>query len=105
MAMLPPPILPTEAPGLVSVSVIDALTPGNTLVGENATVMLGVATAAMVMVTICVPVPPPLVAVTVAVDDPAAEGVPVINPVPPATLRPKGNPVAPKLVGVFVAVI
>ena len=105
MVMLPPPIKADAAPGLVSVSVIEALVLTATDVGAKATVMLGVATAAMVMVTICVPVPPPFVAVTVGLKVPAAVGVPVISPVPAATLRPAGKPAAPKLVGVFVAVI
>lgn len=43
--MLPPPILPTDAAGLVSVNVIVAFVPVTTLVGANATVMEGVAAA------------------------------------------------------------
>jgi len=51
------------------------------------------------------PVPPPLVALSVTVDVPAAVGVPEIRPEAVFTARPAGNPVAPKLVGVLVAVI
>ena len=52
-----------------------------------------------------VPVPPLLVAERVTVEFPAAAGVPEIRPVEVFTERPEGKPVAPKLVGVLVAVI
>jgi hypothetical protein len=61
--------------------------------------------ALMVSVRVAVPVPPALVALRVTVEVPAAVGVPEINPVALFTVNPAGNPVAPKLVGVFVAVI
>jgi hypothetical protein len=51
-----------------------------------------------------VPVPPAFVALTVALKDPALLGVPEINPVAALTLRPAGNPDAPKLVGLLLAV-
>jgi hypothetical protein len=50
-------------------------------------------------------VPLALVALSVTVEVPAAVGVPEIIPLVLLTDRPAGNPVAPKLVGVFVAVI
>ena len=79
-----------DPPGLVSVSVIDALVLTATDVGANATVMLGVATAAMVMVTICVPVPPPLVALMVVAPLPATVGEPERSPVAVLKLKPSG---------------
>jgi hypothetical protein len=51
------------------------------------------------------PVPPLFVAFNVTLADPAAVGVPEINPETLFTVRPAGNPVAPKLVGELVAVI
>jgi hypothetical protein len=63
------------------------------------------APAAIVSVRVAWPVPLPLVALNVTVEVPAAVGVPEINPLVPFTDSPAGNPVAPKLVGVFVAVI
>jgi hypothetical protein len=50
-------------------------------------------------------VPPLLVAVSVRLEAPAAVGVPEIKPDAVLTVRPLGNPDAPKLVGEFVAVI
>ena len=61
--------------------------------------------AEIVRVSVALPVPPLLVALSVTVEVPAVVGVPEINPLVPFTERPAGNPVAPKLVGVFVAVI
>jgi hypothetical protein len=61
--------------------------------------------AAMLSVSGAVTVPFPLVALRVTVDVPDAVGVPEINPVVLFTVNPPGNPVAPKLVGLFVAVI
>jgi hypothetical protein len=46
-----------------------------------------------------------LVAPIVTLDVAAAVGVPVIFPVEELTLRPAGNPVALKLVGLLLAVI
>ena len=69
-------------------------------------VMVGATVAAvMVILSACVPVPPMLVAVMVALKVPAADGVPEMTPVLGLTLSPAGIPVAPKLVGVFVAVM
>jgi hypothetical protein len=59
----------------------------------------------MVNVRVLVPVPPALVALTVTDEVPAVVGVPEITPVPVLTLNPPGNPVAPKLVGLLLAVI
>jgi len=50
-------------------------------------------------------VPPLLVALSVTLEVPAPVGVPEIKPATASTVRPAGNPDAPKLVGVFVAVI
>jgi len=59
-----------------------------------------------VSVRVAVPVPALLVALIVTVDvPPVPVGVPEITPVAVLTDRPAGNPVAPKLVGVLVAVI
>ena len=52
-----------------------------------------------------VPVPPAFVALSVTVEIPAACGIPEITPVMVLTDRPAGRPEAPKLVGLFVAVI
>lgn len=90
---------------LLSVSVISAFTPGNTLAGAKLTDIDGVAAAAIVMLSPWLPVPLALVALTVAAKVPAADGVPVIWPVPALTPSPAGKPVAPKLTGVFVASI
>ena len=71
-----------------------------------ALVMVGATVAAvMVMASACVPVPPALVAVRVAVVVPRTDELPLITPVPVLTLRPRGKPVALKLVGELVAVI
>jgi hypothetical protein len=51
------------------------------------------------------PVPPLLVALTVTLEVPTPAGVPEIKPETVFTVTPAGNPVAPKLVGVLVAVI
>ena len=58
-----------------------------------------------VKVSVALPVPPALVALIVTVYVPAIVGVPEIKPVLVFTLKPGGKPVAPKLVGLFVAVI
>ena len=57
------------------------------------------------MVNVAVAVPLAVVALIVTLYVPAVVGVPEINPVLVSTLRPAGNPVALKLVGLFVAVI
>ena len=51
------------------------------------------------------PVPPLLVALSVTLEVPAPVGVPEIKPEAVFTVRPPGNPDAPKLVGELVAVI
>ena len=62
-------------------------------------------TAFTVNVRGALPVPPLLVALTVTLEVPAPVGVPEIKPETVFTVTPVGNPVAPKLVGVLVAVI
>jgi hypothetical protein len=52
-----------------------------------------------------VPVPPLLVALSVTVQTPAPLGVPEIKPEAVFTVRPAGNPDAPKLVGKLAAII
>ena len=49
--------------------------------------------------------PPLLVALRVTLEIPAAAGVPEIKPEVVFTVRPVGNPEAPKLVGELVAAI
>ena len=61
--------------------------------------------ALTVKVKVPVPAPAALAALSVTDDVPAAVGVPEINPVAVLIASPAGNPVAPKLVGEFVAVI
>ena len=61
--------------------------------------------AVTVSVSVAVPVPALLVALNEMVEVPAPVGVPEINPVAVLTDKPAGNPDAPKLVGVLVAVI
>jgi hypothetical protein len=51
------------------------------------------------------PVPPLLLALSVTPEFPAPVGVPEIKPEAVLTVRPAGNPDAPKLVGELVAVI
>ena len=58
-----------------------------------------------VSVSVAVPVPPGLLALSITENVPAADGVPLINPVETLTVIPAGRPVALKLVGEFVAVI
>jgi hypothetical protein len=63
-------------------------------------------TATIVRVSVAVAVPEVLVALNVTVDVlPGPVGVPEITPVAVFTVKPAGNPVAPKLTGVLVAVI
>jgi hypothetical protein len=59
----------------------------------------------IVNVSEALPVPALLVALSVTVALPAFVGVPVIKPESVFTVRPAGNPVAPKLLGELVAVI
>ena len=59
----------------------------------------------IVKVKVALPVPPALVALMVTLYVPAVVGVPEINPVLVFTLKPAGNPVALKLVGLLAAVI
>src|SRR3989454_12671399 len=64
--------------------------------------IVGVA-GVIVTASVWVPVPPALVALRVTVEAPAVVGVPERSPVVALSARPAGNPVAPKLVGLFVA--
>src|SRR5436309_2290109 len=57
----------------------------------------------IVTASVWVPVPPALVALRVTVEAPAVVGVPEMSPVVALSARLAGNPVAPKLVGLFVA--
>ena len=59
----------------------------------------------MVRVNVALPVPPALVALIVTVYVPAVVGVPEIKPVLAFTVKPAGNAVVLKLVGLLVAVI
>jgi hypothetical protein len=61
--------------------------------------------AATVKFRDALPAPPLLVALNVTLEVPAAVGVPEIKPEVVFTVRPEGNPVAPKLVGELVAEI
>ncbi len=70
-------------------------------VGAAGTVAAGL----IVSVRLAEPVPLAFVAVIVTVLVPAVVGVPVIAPVAAFTLNPAGSPVAPKLVGFWVAAI
>ena len=58
-----------------------------------------------VRVSVLVPVPLALIALRVTLVTAAVVGVPEITPVEVLTVKPAGKPVAPKLVGVLVAVI
>jgi hypothetical protein len=62
------------------------------------------------MISVAVPVPPALVALMVTLYMPGVVGVPSISPAlleggGVSSFKPGGNPVAPKLVGLLVAVI
>jgi hypothetical protein len=64
----------------------------------------------IVSVSVALPVPPALVALIVTLYVPAVVGVPSINPKlldggGISSFKPGGNPVAPKLVGLLLAVI
>src|SRR3989442_12797071 len=59
----------------------------------------------IVTASVWVPVPPALVALRVTVEAPAVVGVPEMRPVVALSARPAGNPGAPRLVGVLVAVV
>jgi len=59
----------------------------------------------MVSVSVALPVPALLVALNVVVDVPAVVGAPEIKPEAVFTVRPAGNPDAPKLVGKLAAII
>jgi hypothetical protein len=54
---------------------------------------------------IAVPVPPLFAALKVTLKLPETVGVPEMTPLAVLTERPAGKPLAPKLVGLFVAVI
>jgi len=57
----------------------------------------------IVKARVAVPVPPALVALRETLALPAAAGVPEIIPFEALMANPVGSPVAPKLVGLFVA--
>jgi hypothetical protein len=59
----------------------------------------------IVRLNVALPVPVEFVALMVTCDVPVAVGVPVIKPFDVFTDKPAGSPVAPKLVGLLVAVI
>ena len=61
--------------------------------------------AAMVSVSVAWPLPTALLAEMVTVDVAAVVGVPLITPVEVFKLNPAGSPVAPKDVGVLLAVM
>ena len=62
--------------------------------------------ALVVSIRDALPVPPLLVALNITLEVPTGPvGVPEINPEAAFTVRPAGNPDAPKLVGALVAVI
>ena len=65
----------------------------------------GAGGALTVSVSVPVPVPPALVALRAIMNVPAAVGVPEMTPVVALSAKPVGKPVAPKLVGLFKAVI
>ena len=73
-------------------------------VADNELVITGMG-GFIVSVKVAKPVPPALVALKVTENVPAAEGVPLINPVEVSTVSGAGRPVASKLVGELVAVI
>jgi hypothetical protein len=58
-----------------------------------------------VMVSVALPLPPALLALMVELNVPVTLGVPLITPVLVLTLKPVGRPVAPKLVGLLLAVM
>ncbi len=58
-----------------------------------------------VSLKVAVPVPALLVALRVTLEVPMMVGVPEIRPVAAFTISPDGKPLAPKLVGLLVAVI
>ena len=62
-------------------------------------------TPVMVRVRVAFPVPAELVALSVTVEVPADVGIPEINPLVELIDKAAGKPVAPKLVGLLVAVI
>ena len=59
----------------------------------------------IVKVSVFASVPPALLALMLTVKIPTPVDVPEINPVAVSTVKPAGNPVALKLVGLLVAVI
>ena len=69
-----------------------------------ALVMTG-AVGVSVKVRVAVPVPPAFVALRLMFEFPVAVGVPEMTPVTVLMLRPAGNPMALKVVGLFVAVM
>src|SRR2546427_385005 len=76
--------------------------PGRSKVDQGSSGATSVA-GLIVTASVWVPVPPALVALRVTVEAPALVGVPAMSPLVASSARPAGNPVAPKLVGLFVA--
>ena len=94
---LPPPMNALTVSGFVRVMVSVEFTPGATLVGAKATVMLGInEAAAMLIDTFCVALGNvPLAACTRNPVGPAVVGAPLNTPVAGLSVRPAGNvPVA-----------
>src|SRR5207302_9675378 len=97
------PVPPTLLDALPS-EMATAVAAPMSLVDGAAIVTVAVA-GVIVTASVWVPVPPALVALRVTVEAPAVVGVPEMSPVVALSAKPAGNPVAPKLVGLFVAVI
>ena len=95
------------APKLVGVLVAVIVYENDTSITPLAPVALVMTGSAdpMVRLSDAVPLPALFVAVSVTVEVPAVVGVPLMTPVAVFTLKPAGSPLAPKLVGVLVAVI
>ena len=71
----------------------------------NALVIAGLGGVTTTSDSVEEPVPPAFVALMVAANVPLALGVPEISPVDALTPNPGGRPIAPKLVGLLLAVI
>ena len=83
-----------------------ALCPAVDVTLDGSMVIFGATAAAFtVNCKFALPVPPLFVALSVAVQVPADPGTPETRPVEVFTKRSEGNPLAPKLVGLLLAVI
>ena len=86
--------------------ICELVMPGSVkLVGAVGGVVSVMPWEAIVIVSVADPVPPLFVARIVALNVPEPVGVPETKPELVLIERPAGKPVAPKLVGLFVAVI